>query len=106
MIEPHVDRPQAITLGADRAYEAEDFVNELRSMKVTSRHAGYAVSQRVRKRIEQAFGWIKMVGGLERTKFRGCDRVGWAFVFAILRIALATPISPLLMAQRLELTGR
>ena len=100
MIEPHADRPQAITLGADKAYDAEDFVNELRSMKVTphvaqntsgrssaidgrtTRHAGYAVSQRIRKRIEEAFGWIKMVAGLEQTKFRGCDRVGWAFSFA------------------------
>ena len=81
-------------------YDAEDFVNELRSMKVTphvaqntsgrssaidgrtTRHAGYAVSQRIRKRIEEAFGWIKMVAGLEQTKFRGCDRVGWAFSFA------------------------
>jgi hypothetical protein len=34
------------------------------------------------KRIEEAFGWIKMVAGLEQTKFRGCDRVGWAFSFA------------------------
>ena len=100
MIEPHADRPQAITLGADKAYDAEDFVNELRSMKVTphvaqntsgrssaidgrtTRHAGYAVSQRIRKRIEEAFGWIKTVAGLEQTKFRGCDRVGWAFSFA------------------------
>jgi hypothetical protein len=100
MIEPHADRPQAITLGADKAYDTEDFVNELRSMKVTphvaqntsglssaidgrtTRHVGYAVSQRIRKRIEEAFGWIKMVAGLEQTKFRGCDRVGWAFSFA------------------------
>ena len=97
---PHADRPQAITLGADKAYDTEDFVNELRSMKVTphvaqntsgrssaidgrtTRHVGYAVSQRIRKRIEEAFGWIKMVAGLEQTKFRGCDRVGWAFSFA------------------------
>ena len=48
----------------------------------TTRHAGYAVSQRIRKRIEEAFGWIKMVAGLEQTKFRGRDRVGWAFSFA------------------------
>ena len=100
MIEPRADRPQAITLGADKAYDAEDFVNELRSMKVTphvaqntsgrssaidgrtTRHAGYAVSQRIRKRIEEAFSWIKMVAGQEQTKFRGCDRVGWAFSFA------------------------
>jgi hypothetical protein len=43
---------------------------------------GYAVNQRIRKRIEEAFGWIKMVTGLEQTKFRGRDRVGWAFSFA------------------------
>src|SRR5215472_6625069 len=39
-------------------------------------------SQRIRKRIEEAFGWIKTVAGLEQTKFRGCDRVEWAFSFA------------------------
>src|SRR5271170_5768872 len=100
MIEPRADRPQAITLGADKAYDAEDFVNELRSMNATShvaqntsgrssaiggrttRHAGYAVSQRIRKRIEEAFGWIKTVAGQERTKLRGRERVGWAFTFA------------------------
>ena len=100
MIEPRADRPRAITLGADKAYDAEDFVNELRSMKVTphvaqntsgrssaidgrtTRHGGYAVSQRVRKRIEEAFGWIKTVARQEKTKFRGRGRVGWAFTFA------------------------
>ena len=100
MIEPRADRPQAITLGADKAYDAEDFVNELRSMNVTphvaqntsgrssaidgrtTRHAGYAVSQRIRKRIEEAFGWIKTIAGQEKTKFRGRERVGWAFTFA------------------------
>ncbi|MER9362947.1 IS5 family transposase [Mesorhizobium sp. M0019] len=100
MIEPRADRPRAITLGADKAYDAEDFVNELRSMKVTphvaqntngrrsaidrrtTRHGGYAVSQRIRKRIEEAFGWIKTVAGQEKTKLRGRDRVGWAFTFA------------------------
>ena len=81
MIEPRADRPTAITLGADKAYDAEDFVNELRSMNVTpcvtqntsgrssaidgrtTRHGGYVVSQRIRKRIEEAFGWIKTVAG-------------------------------------------
>ena len=48
----------------------------------TTRHGGYAVSQRIRKRIEEAFGWIKTVAGQEKTKFRGRDRVGWAFTFA------------------------
>ena len=100
MIEPRADRPRPITLGADKAYDAEDFVNELRSMNATPhvaqntsgrssaidgrtrRHPGYAVSQRIRKRIEEAFGWIKTVAGQERTKFRGRERVGWAFTFA------------------------
>jgi len=100
MIEPRADRPTAITLGADKAYDAEDFVNELRSMNVTphvaqntsgrsstidgrtTRHGGYAVSQRIRKRIEEAFGWIKTIAGQEKSRFRGRDRVGWAFTFA------------------------
>jgi transposase len=100
MIEPRADRPQAITLGADKAYDAEDFINELRTMRVTphvaqnasgrrsaidgrtTRHGGYAVSQRIRKRIEEAFGWMKTVAGQDKTKFRGRDRVGWAFTFA------------------------
>ena len=99
MIEPRADRPTAITLGADKAYDTEDFVNELRSMNVTphvaqntsgrssavdgrtTRHSGYAVSQRIRKRIEEAFGWIKTIAGQEQTRFRGRERVGWAFTF-------------------------
>jgi transposase len=101
MIEPRADRPHAITLGADKAYDAEDFVNELRSMKVTphvaqnlsgrssaidgrtTRHSGYSVSQRIRKRIEEAFGWVKTVAGQEKPKYRGRERVGWAFTFAV-----------------------
>jgi len=101
MIEPRADRPQAITLGADKAYDTKDFVNELRSMNVTphvaqntsgrssaidgrtTRHSGYALSQRIRKRIEEAFGWIKTVAGHDKTRFRGRDRVGWAFTFAV-----------------------
>ena len=100
MIEPRADRPNAITLGADKAYDAEDFINELRAMNATphvaqntsgrcsaidgrtTRHAGYAVSQCIRKRIEEAFGWIKTIAGQEKTKFRGRERVGWAFTFA------------------------
>lgn len=100
MVEPCADRPRRITLGADKGNDTEDFVNELRSMRVTphvaqntsgrssaidgctTRHSGYAVSQRLRKRIEEAFGWIKVVAGQDKTKFRGSDRVGWAFTFA------------------------
>jgi len=100
MIEPHADLPRPVTLGGDKNYDVEDFVNELRSMRVTphvaqnssgrssaidgrtTRHPGYGVSQCIRKRIEEAFGWIKTVAGQEKTRFRGLARVGFAFTFA------------------------
>ena len=47
-----------------------------------TRHAGYAISQRIGKKIEEGFGWIKTIAGQEKTKFRGSARVGWAFTFA------------------------
>ena len=99
MIEPYADRPHAITLGADKGYDAADFVEELRSMNVrphvarkarfsaidgrTTRHASYATSQRVRKRIEEAFGWIKTIAGLRKSRFVGRARTDWAFTFAV-----------------------
>jgi len=48
----------------------------------TTRHGGYAISQRIRKRIEEAFGWIKSIAGQDKTSSRGLDRVGFAFTFA------------------------
>jgi IS5 family transposase len=101
MIEPRADRPKAISLGADKGYDAEDFVNELKSMNVrphvaqndtgrrsnidgrTTRHASYRMSQKIRKRIEEGFGWLKTVGVYRKTRFKGRDRVGWAFTFAM-----------------------
>ena len=100
MVQHVADRPCAITLGTDRGYDAADFVEELRAMNVrphiaqntsgrrsaidtrTTRHWGYAASQRIRKRIEEAFGWIKTVAGLRQTKLRGLRKVDWAFTFA------------------------
>ncbi|WP_429591815.1 IS5 family transposase [Sphingomonas zeicaulis] len=100
MIEPFADRPRAITLGADRGYDAADFVEELRTLNVrphvaqnvskrrsaidgrTTRHASYASSIRARKRIEEAFGWIKSIAGLRKSKLRGLHKVDWAFTFA------------------------
>ena len=100
MIQDFADRPSAITLGADKGYDAADFVEELRTINVrphvarntngrrsaidgrTTRHPGYAVSQRIRKRIEEAFGWMKTVAGLRKTKLRGLPKVDWAFTFA------------------------
>jgi IS5 family transposase len=99
MIEKRADRPNRITLGADKGYDARDFVNELRSMNVTphvtqnksgrasaidgrsTRHAGYRLSQMIRKRIEEAFGWGKEIGLLRRIKVRGRARVDMAFGF-------------------------
>jgi len=47
----------------------------------TARHTSYKVSQRKRKRVEQSFGWMKMVGMLRKVKLRGMDKVGWLFTF-------------------------
>ncbi len=100
MVAPLADRPHALSLGADRGYDAADFVEELRTLNVrphvaqntsrrrsaidrrTTRRPGYAASQRSRKRIEEAFGWIKTVAGMRKTKLRGLDKVDWAFAFA------------------------
>jgi len=99
MIEPRADRPGRITLGADKGYDTEDFVNELRALNVaphvaakakgsaidgrTTRHAGYKISQVIRKRIEEAFGWTKSSAGLRKTRHRGLARVGWQFVLTM-----------------------
>lgn len=92
-----------ITLGADKGYDVAGFLAALRERRVTphvavdgrvsklgvvrrsaidartTRHPGYAASQRVRKRIEEVFGWIKGTAGLRQTKHRGCRRVAWRF---------------------------
>lgn len=99
MIAPRADRPEALTLGGDKGFDAADFVMELREINVTphiarntsrrsaidgrtTRHPGYAVSQRIRKRIEEGFGWMKTIAGLRKTKYRGIEKVGWAFTLA------------------------
>src|SRR6267143_224990 len=88
-----------VTLGGDKNYDTQEFVLELRGMNITphvaqnttkrrsavdertTRQAGYEVSQRKRKRVEQSFGWMKMVGMLRKVKLRGIDKVGWLFTF-------------------------
>lgn len=101
------DRRGRITLGADKGYDVTQFVHDLRARSVTPhiaidghlsktgkrrktavdgrtlRHAGYAVSQRCRKRIEEVFGWIKSSAGLAKVKLRGRDRVDAAFTLAL-----------------------
>ena len=91
---------QRVTLGADKNYDTRDFVRELRELRVTphvaqhttgrtsaidartTRHPGYAVSQRKRQCVEEIFGWMKTVGLLRKTRHRGVPRVGWMFTFA------------------------
>ena len=90
-----------VTLAGDKAYDTRAFVAELRHMNIaphvaqntarsggsaidrrTTRHAGYAASQRRRKTVEEFFGWLKTVAGQRKTKYRGLWRVGWAFTLA------------------------
>lgn len=89
-----------VTVGADKAYDTRDFVAGLRQHaavphvaqnttnrrsaidKRTTRHAGYGISQRCRKKVEEIFGWLKTVGSMRKTRHRGVDRVGWMFTFA------------------------
>jgi transposase len=91
---------QRVTLGADKNYDTRDCIRELRELRVTphvaqnttgrssaidgrtTRHPGYTVSQRKRKCVEEIFGWMKTVGLLRKTRYRGVARVGWMFTFA------------------------
>jgi transposase len=97
------DRPGSHrkTLGMDKAYDAAGFVADLRAETVTphaaqntngrrsaidgrtTRHPGYAVSLRIRKRIEEVFGWVKSSAGLRKPRHRGLDRVGWTFTLTV-----------------------
>jgi transposase len=96
-----------ITLGADKAYDVVDFVSALRARDVTphiaidghitktgkvrrtaidkriTRHPGYAISQTIRKRIEETFGWTKTTGGLVQVKVRGLAKVRAVFIFGL-----------------------
>jgi transposase len=106
---------QRITLGGDKGYDTRDFVASCRALKVTPhvaqnlnrpggsaldartvRHPGYAVSQWIRKRVEETFGWMKTIGGLRRTRYRGRERVQMhaylvAAAYNLLRIAKLGP---------------
>lgn len=90
-------RQTGTTLGADKGYDVEAFVQGLGRRHVTphvaqrttnaidgrtTRHPRYAVSQQKRKRIEEIFGWLKTVALMRKTRYRGVRRVGWMFTFA------------------------
>ena len=92
-------RQAPLTVGADKAYDTRDFVQTVRAMNIrphvaqntkrsggssvdgrTTRHGGYALSQRKRPLIEKAFGWMKQTGGMRKTKLRGLGKVAWQFL--------------------------
>lgn len=93
-------RGRRVTVGADKAYDTQDFVAEVRSLGATphvaqnttgrasaidgrtTRHAGYALSQRVRKRVEEIFAWLKTVGLLRKVRHRGRAKVDGIFIFS------------------------
>jgi transposase len=100
MIDRHAPgTTNQLTLGADKAYDASAFVADLRQMCVTphvaqkarssaidgrtTRHAGYGVSQRKRKLVEEVFGWGKTIAGIAKVKMRGLARVRYHFIFAM-----------------------
>jgi transposase len=105
MINRRCPGEKQITLGADKGYDTADFVADLRAMNVTPhvaskikgsaidgrtmRHAGYAVSQRIRKQIEEAFGWGKTIGTAAKTMLRGTARVGFQFTLNMAAYNLA-----------------
>ena len=99
---PFAGRSSALTLGADKAYDAREFVDDLRRAERhaargaecpnrdsaidgrTTRHAGYAISQQKRKRVEEPFGWAKTIGGLRQADAaRTARRLGFKFTLTM-----------------------
>lgn len=105
---------RATTVGGDKLFDVDRFVTPVRHLGITphvaakdtgsridgrtTRHPGYAISQRKRKLIEQVFGWMKTIGGLRKLRHRGGERVDWVVTFTAatynlvrLRTLLARP---------------
>ena len=90
-----------ITLGGDKGFDAREFIDDLRELNVTphvaqntsnrasaidgrtTRHPGYAISQKKRKLVEESFGWAKTIGGLARPMLRGAQRLGFKFTLTM-----------------------
>ena len=107
-----------VPAGMDKAYDTKDLVAECRNLNVTphvaqntkrnggsaidrrtTRHPGYAISQKKRKRIEESFGWLKDIALMRKVRHRGIHKVGWVFTFAAaaynlvrMRNLLASPV--------------
>jgi IS5 family transposase len=90
-----------VTVGSDKGFDTADFVRECRNLRMTphvaqnlgrrggsaidgrtTRHTGYALSQKKRKRIEECFGWLKTIALLHKVRHRGTLKVDWIFTFA------------------------
>src|ERR1017187_8803392 len=89
-----------VTVGGDKGFDTADFVRECRNLCIrphvaqnlarrgsaidgrTTQHAGYRVSQKKRKRIEECFGWLKTIALLRKVRHRGTLNVDWMFTFA------------------------
>ena len=97
----HIAGTKRVTVGGDKGFDTADFISECRHMQVTphvaqndgrrggsaidqrtTRHAGYRISQKKRKRIEECFGWLKTIALLRKVRHRGLFKVGWVFTFA------------------------
>jgi transposase len=115
MTDERLPGSRRVTLGGDKGYDTRDFVAHCRELKITphvarnqgrpggsaldartARHPGYAVSQWVRKQVEEAFGWMKTIGGLRKTRYRGRERVQMhaylvATAYNLIRIAKLSP---------------
>jgi transposase len=94
-------RSGRVTVGGDKGFDSADFVRQCRNLGVTphvaqnlgrrggsaidgrtTRHAGYPISQKKRKRIEECFGWLKTIALLRKLRHRGTSKVDWIFTFA------------------------
>jgi len=115
MVDERLPGRRRLTLGGDKGYDTRAFVAGCRALTVTPhvarnqarpggsaldartvRHPGYAVNQWIRKQVEEAFGWMKTIGGLRKTRYRGCERVQLhaylvATAYNLMRIARLAP---------------
>src|SRR5437667_10125119 len=92
---------QPVTVGGDKGFDTRDFVKECRNLRVTphvaqnlgrrggsaidsrtTRHSGYIISQKKRKRIEECFGWLKTIALMRKVRHRGVNKVHWMFTLA------------------------
>jgi transposase len=102
MLAKVAPRKRRITVAADKNYDTNGFVKAMRELRVTphvtqnhkkkggstidgrtTRHSGYATSQKFRKRIEEVFGWLKTVGLFRKTRYRGVRKIDWHFTLAV-----------------------